>query len=100
MQKIANQLLSALSGVSHDALRGPWVGLVHSAPSVSKIPGEMSENELLTILKSIDAAIDVYRNQNFTLSAGDLRVKSMLTVLRAQVADQLSRERASTNDGQ
>lgn len=58
----------------------------------------MTEIDLLQILKSLDTAIEVYRNQKSTLSAGDLRVKSMLTVLRSQVMDQLTRERASTGE--
>jgi hypothetical protein len=51
----------------------------------------MTENELERILSSIDAALAVYQQQRGTLAAAELSVKSMLIVVRAQVADQLKR---------
>ena len=58
----------------------------------------MAEAELGSILKSIDAAIEVYRRHTGRLTAPEISVKSMLTALRAQVAEQLNRERTSSKD--
>ena len=55
----------------------------------------MTEPELASILKCIDVAIDVYRNHKGALSAPEISVKSMLLVLRTQVADLLARERSA-----
>lgn len=53
----------------------------------------MNESELASILQSIDAAMDVYRGHEGKLSPPEVSVKSMLTVVRAQVAQQLNRKR-------
>lgn len=56
----------------------------------------MSEPELLNILNCIDAALDVYRKHEGKLSALEISLKSMLMVVRAQAAEQLAREKASS----
>ena len=53
----------------------------------------MTESELGSVLKAIDAAIDVYRNHEGRLNAPEISVKSMLMAVRVQVAEQLARER-------
>ena len=52
----------------------------------------MSEPELRTILKSVDAALEVYRTHEGKLSAFDISVKSMLMVVRSQIAEQSARQ--------
>ena len=56
----------------------------------------MTESELERILSSIDAALAVYQRHGGTLAAAELSVKSMLIVVRAQIADQLKREIAQS----
>lgn len=56
----------------------------------------MSENELQRILRSIDEALVVYQDHRGSLSAAEVSVKSMLTVVRAQIADQLRRDIAES----
>ena len=56
----------------------------------------MTEKELGRILASLDAALAVYHHHEGKLSAGEVSVKSMLIVVRAQVADQLKREIAGS----
>jgi hypothetical protein len=53
----------------------------------------MSETQLRIILKSIDAALEVYSKHVGPLTAWDIRVKSMLTVIRSQVVEQISTPR-------
>jgi hypothetical protein len=57
----------------------------------------MSEPELQSILNCIDAALEVYRKHEGKLSALEISLKSMLMVVRAQAAEQLSREKASSS---
>ncbi|HEX2852649.1 MAG TPA: hypothetical protein VHO24_05375 [Opitutaceae bacterium] len=52
----------------------------------------MTESELRIILKHVEAALDVYRKHEGKLSALEISMKSMLTVIRTQAADQLVRE--------
>ena len=56
----------------------------------------MTENELQRILAAIDEALVVYQQHRGPLAAAELSVKSMLIVVRAQVADQLKREIAES----
>ena len=58
----------------------------------------MTESELDRILKSIEAAIEVFRGHKGTLTASEISVKSMLLAMRLQVADQLHRDGASTKN--
>jgi hypothetical protein len=57
---------------------------------------KMTGSELQGILASVDDALAVYQKHRGTLSAAELSVKSMLIVVRAQIADQLKREIAGT----
>lgn len=52
----------------------------------------MTESELRIILKHVESALEVYRKHEGKLSAIEISMKSMLTVIRAQAAEQLSRE--------
>lgn len=52
----------------------------------------MTDSELRLILKHVDAALEVYRKHEGKLSAMEISMKSMLTVIRTQTTDQLSRE--------
>jgi hypothetical protein len=56
----------------------------------------MTETDLQHILASIDDALAVYQQQRGTLAAAEVSVKSMLIVVRAQVAEQLKREIAES----
>lgn len=58
----------------------------------------MTENELERILSSIDTALAVYQQHRGPLAAAELSVKSMLSVVRAQIADQLRREIAQRKE--
>ena len=53
----------------------------------------MNDSELASILQSIDAALDVYRAHPGKLSTSEVSVKSLLSVLRKRVAEQLSQQR-------
>ena len=50
----------------------------------------MNEKELGHILMSLNAAHDIYVRHKGMLTAADIHVKSMLMVLRTQVAAQLN----------
>lgn len=50
----------------------------------------MSKTELEEILHNIDEALLVYRTHEGMLSTLEVSLKSMLSVVRAQVADQLA----------
>lgn len=52
----------------------------------------MTEPELRSILKTIDDALDVYRNHTGPFTAGEISVKSMLMVVREQLSGQLKRQ--------
>ena len=52
----------------------------------------MTDSELRIILKHVEAALDVYRKHEGKLSALEISMKSMLTVIRSQAVDQLARE--------
>jgi hypothetical protein len=60
------------------------------------IAARMTEHELERILGSLDAALAVYQKHIGALAAGEVSVKSMLIVVRAQVAEQLRRETAQS----
>jgi hypothetical protein len=49
----------------------------------------MTENQLQRVIVSIDAALAIYQQHIGPLAASELSVKSMLIVVRAQVAQQL-----------
>ena len=53
----------------------------------------MTETEFERILKSLDAALEVFTNRDGALTAPEISVKSMLMALRKQVAAQLMVER-------
>lgn len=55
----------------------------------------MTDTQLRIILKHVDAALDVYRKHEGKLSALEISMKSMLTVIRSQAAEQLARENTS-----
>ena len=55
----------------------------------------MTETELQTILKSITAALEVFVKPERPLTAAEISLKSMLTVLRSQVTAQLEQERSA-----
>ena len=56
----------------------------------------MTELEFERILKSIDAALEVFTNRSGSLTAPEISVKSMLAVLRGQVEEQLKQDRLSS----
>lgn len=49
----------------------------------------MSDSQLRNVLKSVDVALDIYRKHEGALTAFEISVKSMLVVVRSQVAAQL-----------
>ena len=55
----------------------------------------MSENDLGNVLKSINAALEIYVRRQGSLTAADIHAKSMLTALQSQVAAQLKQARSS-----
>lgn len=60
----------------------------------------MTDSDLHLILRSVDEALAIYREKQGGLSAVDVSIKSMLTVVRGQVAEQLARESVtSSSDG-
>jgi hypothetical protein len=50
----------------------------------------MSDSQLRNVLNSIDAALEIYRKHEGALTAFEISVKSMLVVIRSQVAVQLN----------
>ncbi|MEO7414511.1 MAG: hypothetical protein ABIZ81_14260 [Opitutaceae bacterium] len=54
----------------------------------------MTTSELNSILACVDAAIEIFQRHEGKLSASEISVKSMLLVLRSQVAEQLTREKS------
>ncbi|HEX2853837.1 MAG TPA: hypothetical protein VHO24_11410 [Opitutaceae bacterium] len=50
----------------------------------------MSKKELNEILDQIDGALLVFRTHEGALTAMEISLKSMLTVVRAQVVDQIA----------
>jgi hypothetical protein len=56
----------------------------------------MTESELRVIAKHVDSALDVYRKHEGKLTALEISMKSMLMVVRNQIADQLTRENVHT----
>ena len=55
----------------------------------------MSESDLKKIVTCVDDALEVFRKNEGRLTALEVSVKSMLCVVRNQVADQLSRQSAA-----
>ncbi|HEX2852500.1 MAG TPA: hypothetical protein VHO24_04620 [Opitutaceae bacterium] len=50
----------------------------------------MSDSQLRNVLNSVDVALDIYRKHEGALTAFEISVKSMLIVVRSQVAVQLA----------
>jgi hypothetical protein len=63
-----------------------------SAPSGQHVPGErspMHEVDLKTILRCLELALATYDTREGKLTAQEIRLKSMLSVIRGQVVNQL-----------
>lgn len=58
----------------------------------------MSESELKTILIHIEQALAVYGTHPGKLTALEISLKSMLMVVRSQIADQLNRQIAGLGE--
>jgi len=58
----------------------------------------MTERELTQVLKSIEAAIEVFQTQKSFLSAREISVKSMLLALQNQIRDQLAQQRSGARE--
>jgi hypothetical protein len=56
----------------------------------------MTPSEIQQILQHVDAALDVYRKNEGKLSVAEVRMKSLLNVLRGEVADQVDVSRKLT----
>lgn len=54
----------------------------------------MTERELTQVLKSIEAAIEIFQTHKGALSAREISVKSMLHALQNQIRDQLAQQRS------
>lgn len=80
-----------------DAFLGLFASNPHPtiANALSEKPS-MTDAELKKILECIDSALGVYRTNDGKLTALEVSVKSMLTVVRHQVSDQLAREGAAS----
>lgn len=82
------KLFPPFSRSSFLSTRGDMTG--GGTPRISLELPHMSKNELEEILKNIDQALLVYRTHEGLLSTLEVSLKSMLTVVRAQVAEQLA----------
>jgi hypothetical protein len=52
----------------------------------------MTTGETQEILKWVDAALDVYRRNEGKLSAFEIRMKSMLSVIRSELLTELNEQ--------
>jgi hypothetical protein len=56
----------------------------------------MLESELKNILYCIDTALGIYRRNEKKLTAHEQSLKKLLSAVRLQIAEQLSRERTAS----
>jgi len=57
----------------------------------------MIESELKNILYCVDTALGIYQRNEKKLSTHEVSLKNLLSTVRLQIAEQLSRERAAAS---
>ena len=70
-----------------------------AASAVGADRSSLNEVELKTVLKCMELALSVYNAPTRKLSAYEVSLKSMLTVIRGRVLDQLVLEQIDTATG-
>lgn len=69
-----------------------------SIPHLFSEKSQMNQAELKALLSCVEQALAVYTTHEGKLSALEISLKSMLTVVQSQVTDQLSRQAAGITE--